>query len=180
MKNITFAKLVSTLVLSALAIHTFAAPSNGPKPRCVKGQIAVVEDNRWVCREPSIAAPSKSTALTPARQLDKATPSAPPRALPDLSIGNIMKLNDPTPNVDSFKVYVRNAGSTGSIATKMSISSPKGAGEMDVPAIAANGGEWVTVKFFQFDKGDRIQLLVDSTLKVTESNESNNKHTFNW
>lgn len=183
MKHLTFKKLASTLILSSVAISVFAAPANGPKPTCSLGKIAVVENHTWVCKEPGIKTKEldkSSTLRLPAKQLDKASPSKPERAKPDLSIGNILKQHNPNPNIDTFKVYVRNTQGVASPATKMSLNSPKGGGEVSVPALPANGGEWVEVSFFKFDKGDRILLMADAHQKVAETNESNNKYAFNW
>jgi len=104
----------------------------------------------------------------------------PGRAKADLSIANMFKQNDPNPNLDKFRVYVKNTGSVDSPASKMSINSSSGGGEVSVPAIVANSGQWVEVQFFAFEDGSRIRLMVDSHKKVAESNESNNVYAFNW
>jgi len=180
MKQLTFKKLATSLVLSSIALSVFAAPANGPKPSCSLGKIAVVENNIWVCQEATIKAKDQTTSRLPIRQLDKASPAKPERAKPDLSIANILKQNSPNPNIDTFKVYVKNTEGVASPATKMSLHSPKGGGEVSVPSLPANGGQWVEVSFFKFDQGDRILLMADAHQKVPETNESNNKYAFNW
>lgn len=182
MKTKTIKQLISAVVLSTVAVSAFAAPTNAPKPKCPLGQIPVLKNNMWVCEQPSIKAATKAERATahPATAVKRATPTKPERAKPDLSIANIIKLNDPTPDVASFKVYVKNSEGVASTPTKMSINSPKGGGEMTVDAIPANSGKWIVVKFFNFDRGDRILLEVDSIKKVNETNENNNKYAFNW
>lgn len=181
MKTINFKQLISAVILSTVAVSAMAASPNGPKPKCPMGQIPVLKNNMWVCAEPSIKAATKPQAATAApAAINRATPEKPERAKPDLSIANVMKQNDPTPDVDSFKVYVKNTGPVASAPTKMSLNSPKGGGEVSVESIPANSGKWIAVQFFSFDRGDRILLEVDSIKKVTESNENNNKHAFNW
>lgn len=181
MKSITFKQLVSVAILATVAVSAVAAPSNGPKPKCPLGQIAVLKNNMWVCDEPSIKAPTKPMQSSVSQaKLKRAVPAKPERAKPDLSIANVYKLNDPTPDVASFKVYVKNTEGVASAATKMSLSSPKGGGEVTVDAIPANSGKWITVQFFNFDRGDRILLNVDSIKKINETKEDNNKYAFNW
>lgn len=181
MKTLTAKQLISALVLSTIAVGAFAAPTNGPKPRCPLGQIAVPKNNMWVCEEPSIKAPTKPMQMTTAKlKLDKATPKKPERAKPDLSIVNMLKVNHNTPDISKFRVYVKNSKGVASPATKMSLNTPKGSGEVSVPAIAANSGQWVEISFFQFDRGDRILLEADSYKKVSETDETNNKYAFNW
>lgn len=182
MKHLTFKKLAATLFLSSVAVSVMAAPTTGPKPLCSFGKIAVVENNHWVCKEPTIKANDQQSEASrlPNMQLDKVSLSQPERAKPDLSIANILKLNSTTPNVDKFKVYVKNTQGVASPASKMSLNTPKGGGEVSVPSLTANGGEWVEVSFFKLDQGDRILLIADTNNKVAETNESNNKYAFNW
>lgn len=181
MKSTTFKQLISAVILSTVAVSAMAASPNGPKPKCPMGQIPVLKNNMWVCAEPSLKAPvtPQATTATPAT-IKRAVPEKPERAKPDLSIANILKQKNPSPDVASFKAYVKNTGPVASAATKMSLNSPKGGGEISVEAIPANSGKWIEVTFFNFDRGDRIMLVVDSIKKVNESNENNNKHAFNW
>lgn len=178
MKTVKY--LVSAVVLSSLATAAFAGPVGGPKPKCPPGQLPVLKNNIWVCDEPHIKAPSRPNMSTTAPNRAVAAPTRSPRGKPDLSIANIIKQNDPTPNVDKFKVYVKNTENTASPACKMSLNSSSGGGEVSVPAIPANSGTWIEVKFFEFKDGSRISLYVDSQKKVPETNENNNKYAFNW
>jgi len=170
--------LLSAALLSTITFNAMAASPNGPKPKCPMGEIPVLENGSWQCKQPSIKAqtrPQASTAAPARAGIKKAT-----IALPDLSIANIMKQNDPTPNVDTFKVYVKNTGNAKSAACKMSLDSSSGGGEMSIPSIKAGSGKWIEVKFFEYKKGSRIRLFVDSQKKVVETNEGNNKYAFNW
>lgn len=182
--NVTPIKqLVSAVVLSTVAVSALAAPTNAPKPRCPLGQIAVQKNNMWVCEQPSVKTatqPQRATAQPATPAVSRVTPAKPERAKPDLQIANVMKMNDPTPNVDSFKVYVKNTEGVAAPASKLSVSSTNGGGEVSVEPIPANSGKWVLVKFFSFDRGARVMLEVDSQHKINETNETNNKHAFNW
>ncbi len=175
--------IISAVVLSMLTVNAIAASSNGPKPRCPIGQIPALQNHIWVCSEPTMKAPGRSgaTAKSSSMQLNKKAPTKPKRAKPDLSIVNMMKLNNPNPTIDAFKVYVKNSNAVACPASKMSLSSLSGGGgELSVAPIPANSGKWVTVTFFKFKKGDRILLVIDSKKKVAETNELNNKYAFNW
>jgi CARDB len=180
MKNVKH--LISAIVLSTLTASAFAGPVNGPKPKCPMGQLPVLKNNIWVCEEPSIKAPSRPglSSSTSRQTMANKAPTRPQRAKPDLSIANILKLNEPTPNVDKFKVYVKNTQGVASAPCKMSLNSTSGGGEIAVPQIPANSGKWLEVSFFEFKDGSRIRLMVDSQKKVTETNENNNKYAFNW
>lgn len=180
MKTIKY--ITATILLSSLAFNAYAGSSNGPKLRCQNGQIPVLENNEWKCGNPHVQAPtSNSESQSSSRfKLKKASPLKPPRAKPDLSIANIIKLNDPTPQVDSFKAYVKNTKNIASSPSKLSFVSNGAGGEVNVASIPANSGKWIEVQFFEFKDGARISLMVDSQKKVNETNESNNKYTFNW
>ena len=62
----------------------------------------------------------------------------------------------------------------------MSINSTSGEVDVPVMSILANSGKWVIVKLAKLRDGSRVSLMVDSQKKIAETNEKNNKHTFNW
>jgi len=174
--------VASAILLSSVAFSVSAAAPNEAKLKCVNGQIPVMENNEWGCGDPTIQSPTNAGAgLSSSRQTLSKAPTKPSlRGKPDLSIANIVKLNDATPNVDSFKVYVKNSQNVASPANKMFLSSTSGSGDVNVGPIPANSGNWITVKFFEFEGGSRISLKVDSHKKVAETNENNNTYAFNW
>ncbi len=179
--NCSLKYIASAILLTTVTAGAFAASPNGPKPKCQLGLIPVVQNGSWVCAEPGYQSGTQPQAASTGRgSMSKVTVAKPERAKPDLSIANLMKLNDPTPNVDTFKVYVKNTGPVKTVPCKMSLNSKSGGGEVSVPSIPANGGEWIEVKFFEYKDGSRIQLAVDSEKKIAESNEANNKYSFNW
>lgn len=180
MKTIKF--LSATMLLGSLALNAYAGSPNGPKLKCRNGQIPVLVNNEWKCGDPEVQAPkSNSGRLSQSgKKFGTVMPVKPQRVKPDLSIANIIKLNDPTPNIDSFKAYVKNTKNVASAPSKLSFNSNGAGGEVSVAAIPANSGKWVEVQFFEFKDGARISLMADSQKKVNEANESNNKYTFNW
>ncbi|WP_101756923.1 CARDB domain-containing protein [Oceanicoccus sp. KOV_DT_Chl] len=172
--------LVSAMLLTTFTMGTLAASPNGPKPKCKMGEIPVLKSGSWVCAEPGIQAQTNAQeGRASTAKVSRATPP-PARAMPDLSIANMLKLQSPAANIDAFKVYVKNTGSMKSAPCKMSLSSTNGGGELSVESIPANSGKWVEVSFAAFKDGSRIKLVVDSQKKVTESDEKNNTYAFNW
>lgn len=170
---------LTTLLIAGFTASVQAAAPGGPKPKCPFGQLPVLKNGTWFCEDAKIQSKPKSERFAAIGSTAK-TVKAPSRAKPDLSIANILKLNDPTPNLDKFKVYVKNTGSVASPASKLSFNGSSGGGEVSVPQIAAKSGHWVEVQFFEFRDGSRIKLMADSQKKVAESNESNNVYGFNW
>lgn len=172
--------LLSAALLSTVAFNALAASPNGPKPKCPMGEIPVLENGSWQCKEPSIKAPTRPQASTAAPSRGGIKIQKASIAMPDLSIANVSKKNDPTPNVDTYSVYVKNTGNKDSAPCKMYFNASSGQGEFNVPQIKAGSGEWIEVKYFEYKDGSRISLYVDSQKTVAETNEGNNKYAFNW
>lgn len=169
---------MTTLLVAGFTASVQAGSLGGPKPKCPMGQLPVLKNGAWFCEDAKIQAkPSGERNFTAS---GSKVVKMPGRAKADLSIANMFKQNDPNPSLDKFRVYVKNTGSVDSPASKMSINSSSGGGEVSVPAIVANSGQWVEVQFFAFEDGSRIRLMIDSHKKVAESNESNNVYAFNW
>ena len=126
---------------------------------------------------------SSVTAVGAAERAKPGQPTAPvfkmqKKALPDLVIANTLKVGP-----DEFKVYVKNQGNVNAPPSRMEISNTTsgGTGNLQIPALVANGGEWVLAKIWPNVKdGDRFKLYADYDKKVPETNENNNKYAFNW
>ena len=55
--------LALAVTLSFVVSHAFAGGAAPSKPSCAKGKVATMQDGRWRCATPDLAAPTKQAAL---------------------------------------------------------------------------------------------------------------------
>ncbi|MEP3244123.1 MAG: CARDB domain-containing protein [Sneathiella sp.] len=182
MKFSTASAVLATLAVSVLASSAMAANPNGPKPKCPLGQIAVLEDGQYKCKEPSIKPNTKPSMGKAKGGLVKAGPKKPGRAKADFVILSATKVGG-TDN--KFGVQIKNQGAnptSGGLLQGLNMGDNGGGATAYMPKFKAGETKFVFVEFktSKFNRQDRVMFHADYKNTVPESNESNNKYTINY
>lgn len=181
MSESTLTSMLAGVVFSVVASSAMAANPNGPVPKCPLGQIPVLEQGHYQCKQPAIKAPDAS-----ARKSSVAAPALKTAqlVLPDYTILGAKRVAG---KVNTFAVQVRNSGTAASPANQifgvhyLADNSSWGADAIIPPL---NPGQTkminITIPPENFTRGDRIKFTADNFKQVVESNEGNNSYAMNY
>ncbi len=175
--------VLSTLLLSVAATTAMAANPNGPKPKCPLGQILVVENNQYQCKQPSLKAPTSAEQ----RATSSSTPVKLKKVkikLPDLKVISA-KLKPGT--TDTFIVAVRNFGNATAGANVLwgthYVGNNAWGGAVNFPALQPGKQKKVEVQIApsnNYSAGDKVVFEADQQKQIVESNEKNNKYSYRY
>lgn len=175
--------ILATAVASVFASGAMAANPNGPKPKCPIGQILVVEQGAYVCKDATINKPGSNAerrgASSPAKKFAVKAPSKPK---PDFKILSATKVGGTS---NKFGVQIKNFGAdspTFPFLKGVNHGGFGGTATAPMPQLKAGETKFVFIEFnkSRFKDGDRIVFLADYKNDVAESNENNNKYAINY
>ncbi|WP_169569959.1 CARDB domain-containing protein [Sneathiella limimaris] len=182
MKMFNVTTLVSAAVLSVVAFNAMAAGSNGPKPRCPLGQIAVLEQGSWHCEEAKLKAKEttqRNTSAAPAATLQKAKIKLPDYAV----LGAARKMG----TTDTFVVQVKNMGTAGApqgvlFGQHYLKNNQSWGADAIIPPLAPGQAKAITITIppTNYERGDRMVFTADYFKQLVESNENNNKYAMTY
>lgn len=174
--------VLATLAVSVLASSAMAANPNGPKPKCPLGQIAVLEDGQYKCKEPSIKPNTKPSLGQAKGGLVKAGPKKPGRAKADFVILSATKVGGKD---NKFGIQIKNQGNnptSEAVLQGENMGPGGGLATAVMPKFQAGETKFVFIEFMRskFVEGARVMFHADANNDVSESNENNNKRAINY
>lgn len=173
--------VLTGVFISVVAANAIAANPNGPIPKCPLGQIPVLEQGHYQCKQPTIkagdASARKSNAEAPVLMKAQVI-------LPDYTILGAKRVAG---KANTFAVKVRNSGNAAAPANQvfgvhyLADNSSWGADAI-IPPLSPGQSTIVniTIPPENFTRGDRIKFTADNFKQVVESNESNNSYAMNY
>ena len=175
--------LLATLAVSVMASSAMAANPNGPKPKCPVGQIAVVENGEYVCKEATLKAPGTSAERgkvgSRGGRLTVKKPNGPKA---DFVILYASKVGG---TKNKFGVQIKNQGgapTSGGFLQGLNMGDGGGGATAPMPMFKAGETKFMFVEFHstKFSREGRIKFIADYGNDIPESNENNNSYSFNY